>query len=308
MGKNAYLNALIDPENSAGCRVPDMVTVPSSTVQLTFDGTISPTGTGDGVVVLITPDFALGGTNGSPLQLWANATAGGNYAVVSQLAWSQRSALVALFDQYRPVSGVLYGEFIGNSTADSGQILMGWLPRVLPVAANPTPIAQLLATPNFASVLTQSFTKTIPLRNGAVVTWKPQDNQDLEYSYVSNDNAGGNYFPSIYFATSGQQTTAAVRYRVVFNFELIPTVDTALFLSPEPSVSDISQLEQAMNWTSSAYSNLSAFVSNVSPYVQPVLGRLASAGSAYAGQAAYSAITGGYNGMSSRGNSLRLTY
>lgn len=295
---NVYLSCLMDPENSPGCRIPDMVTIPSSTYQLTIDGTISPSGTGDGVLVLVTPDnFFAANSNANPIQVWNNTTPGGNYVAVNQLGWAQGASIAGLFDQFRPVSGVLYGEFIGNSATDAGQICMGWLPRV---AGNP--ILSLLNAGGFGNVIAQAFTKSIPLRNGAVVRWKPQDNQDLEYtntSQANSANASGVYrFPSIYFATSGQATTAAVRYRCVFNFEAIPTSDTALFLAAETSTSNLSMLESAMNWTAGAYNNLSAFVGTVSPYVQPVLGRFVSnqIGMAVGGA------------LSNRGNSLRLQY
>lgn len=291
-----YLECLMDPENHPGCRVPDMVTIPSSTFQFVYDDIISPTGTGDGIQVLINPVNYGGSTVADrPIQIWANTTPGGAYAAVKQINWVQGATINGLFDQYRPVSGVLYVEFIGNSTADSGEVSMGWLPRI---EAASSPIAALGT--NFASVVQQSFTKTIPLRNGAVVMWKPQDNQDLEYARdgTAYNASGTNYWPSIFAATSGQQTASAVRIRAVFNYEAIPTSNTALFLSPETSRADLTQLEKAFNWTAGAYNNLSAFVGTVSPYVQPILGRIAT-----------TAVQQGLMGaMSNRGNSLRIQY
>jgi hypothetical protein len=175
---------------------------------------------------------------------------------------------------------------------------MGMLPRT------PTGFSSVLA--NFNTCVAQSFTKTNPIRNGAVVTWKPQDNHDLEYKDIPDTNPGDHEFPTIFIATSGMANSASVtsslRVRVICNYEAIPTTDTFAVLSPTTSASNSVQLEQAWNWASQAYNNMYAFVSSVSPYVQPVLNTASQAATQLGSNYIRNRLTG------SPGNSLRIQY
>lgn len=295
-GTNLYLASLIDPENNPGAKIPDMVTFPSATIQMTADGIAGPTGTGDGCAIIVNPILGTpDATTAFPIYRGSNAISGNDYSWTN-VPWANGVTIRTLFDTYRPVSAVLYAEFIGASTNDAGQICMGMIPRT--GAATPNAIENLAR--NFTVAVAQSFTKTIPLRNGAVITWKPQDNVDLEYKFAQSNTAADHQFPLIFFCTAGQAVGVTIRYRVVVNFELIPTTDTSTFLNPTPSHSNMNMLEQAINWTSQTYNNMSAFVSTVSPYVQPALNNMVASASALG-------LTYMNNRLASgRGNTLRI--
>jgi len=290
----------MDPENHPGVRVPDMVTFPSSTTQLTWDSTIYPSTGGDGSLLIFTPIIGTPDGTLTPIITAANTLVGGNYAGFANISFAASATMRTLFDSYRPVSAVIYAEFIGPSTNDGGQVCMGLIPRT-----GQNTNAQLEAlVPNFTAGGAQSFTKILPLRNGAVITWKPQDNKDLEYKDIQDNNALDHELPHLFICTAGQTagTGGALRVRVVCNFELIPTSDANTFIDAKTSPSNLGRLQDAMNWGAEMYNNMSAFVSTVSPYVQPVLS-----------QATVAATNLGLAYMSntraaSRGNSLRLGY
>lgn len=274
-GENLYLSSLLDPENGAGAKVPDMVTFPSGTFQLSFDQTLTPTGTGDGIAAWFCP-FIGDAAAVWPIKTGTNAAAGADYTWTNR-NWVARASIVNAYDSVRPVSAVLYAEFIGASSTDNGQICMGIIPRI---SVNPTTTVQ-----NFNTGIAQSFTKTIPLRNGAKVLWKPQDNQDQEYfatalAGVLNSNP---YPPQIFIATSGMATTTTIRIRCVANYEGIPTADTYSIIAATPSPANLQHLQEASNfWGSAMYDNMSAFVDTVGPYVRPVLSQASAGLSNYA--------------------------
>jgi len=299
--QNEYLETLMDPENHPGVRVPDMVTFPSSTFQLTADFSMTPgvaAGVyGDGVVCILEPNLGYGAGNWAPIRYGTNTVAGGVYAFNNKY-WLKEANIRALFDSYRPVSATMYAEYAGNSVTDSGTICMGIIPRDAGTDAN------LIG--QFSLAQAQSYTKTIPLRNGAVVTWKPQDNKDLEYKDIQDTTQADHHFPSIFIATEGMSASAAnncnVRIRCIVNYEALPTTDTFSVLGTEKSVSHTAKLESAMNWASEAYNNMSAFVTTISPFVQPVLNKASTAATTLGVQYLQNSLASG------RGNSLRLRY
>lgn len=292
-GQNLYLASLQDPENNPGAKIPDMVTFPSTTAQLTWDTTLAPATGGDGVAAILWP--ALGSPDAAtvmPIITGTNNTTPGSvYTWIGNL-WPKATALRGLSDSYRPVSACIYAEFIGASTNDGGQICMGIVPR----SGAFTMAAKEALVSGFNTGAAQSFTKTVPLRNGAIVMWKPQDNQDLEYKDCQDNTANLHDLPFIFICTAGQSPSASLRLRFICNFELIPTTDTASIINPTQSVSNLGQLESAMNWASHAYNNMSMFVSTVSPFVQPVINRVIQGG-----------VQAAISGTGSRGSRL-LTY
>jgi len=300
--RNLYLMSLQDPENHPGVRVPDMVTFPSSVFQLTLDTVLTPGNTGgtsygDGVLAILNPILGNSTSGFYPIYTGTNTTALGAYTL-GHLAWNQETTLRTLYDSYRPVSAAIYAEYAGNSTTDSGTICMGIIPR------DSATIATLVGT--FSAAIAQSYTKAIPLRNGAVVTWKPQDNHDLEYKDVQDTSSADHLFPYIFIATSGMSASANnncnLRLRFIVNFEALPTTDTYAVLNTGKSESNLPQLEQAMNWASQAYNNMSAFVSNVTPFVQPILNQAIPAATRLGQQYLQNSLAG------SRGTSLRIAY
>lgn len=299
--RNDYIQSLQDPENFPGVRVPDLVTFPSSTFQLTFDTLLTPdvSGTvyGDGVGAILYPRISATAQNWFGLYTGTTNAVGGAYNWVGK-AWTKEATIRSLFDSYRPVSAALYAEFAGNSVTDSGTICMGMIPRdeALPVNVIPT----------FTTALAQSYTKTVPLRNGGVITWKPQDNADLEYKDIQDTDYTRNDFPSIFVCTAGMSASAttncSLRIRAIVNFEALPTTDTFAILNTQESPSNLGKLEQAMNWASQTYNNMSPFVANLSPFVQPMLDYGTKAATALGTQYLSNRLT------AAAGNSLRIRY
>lgn len=263
-----YLHALLDPENFLGAKVPDLVSAPSGTFQITFDWTV-PTTAGDGVGAVLSPSFGTSSTtpnasNGYTLGIFQNSTAGTVYSTTSYQNPASYVAVAALYESLRPVSAVMYAEFIGNTLNDAGQIVMGWVPSQ-PSTGNQFTLAAL----TFSQLQMLPFTRTYPLRNGGKILWKPEDNSTLEFVPTGSKNAF--WLPSIFFATVGQPaSTTMMRIRAVINFEGIPGTDTTTLVNAAPSPIRLEELSQAFSYMSQPYSNLLPFLSGVaSAYAVP---------------------------------------
>lgn len=257
-----YLKSLLDPENYPGCKVPDLVTAPSGTFQVTFDQTLATTGTGDGVSVVLSPAYGTSSatpnaSNGYTLGVFQNVAAGGVYSTATYYNPSNYTAVQGLYESLRPVSAVLYAEFIGNTLNDAGQIVMGWRPSA-PVGGNQyTPVAR-----SFTDLQAQPFTRTIPLRNGAKVLWKPEDNSSLEFTQFGDKGIA--WPPVIYVGTVGQPvSTTFLRIRAVINFEGLPLTDTTTLVNAAPSPVQLGEVQQAFSWLSGPYTNLFPFVGGI---------------------------------------------
>jgi hypothetical protein len=286
-----YLRTLMDPENTPGVKVPDLVTFPSSTFQLSYDNVLNVPAAGDACGVWFCPFIGSGATR-FPIYSGNNTAVGGNVTYTG-VNWASRASVAAIFGQIRPVSAVLIGEFTGNSTGDSGQVCYGILERGTTGTGSIIP---------FGTAQAQNFNKTSAARDGCRVLWKPQDNQDLEYDVVTADlDAQGMFMPAIFFCTSGMAGNSSYRVRIVVNYEGIPTVDTFNIVNVEPSQSNLPALEQAMNWAGQAYNNLSSFVESVGPYVQPIVRSAMQVGAPLLGARLGQAMGG-------RGNQRMLRY
>jgi len=283
-----YLLSLRDPENYPGVRIPDSVTFPSNTFQLTREGVGATTGTGDGYCVWLCP-FLGSGAGVFPIYEGPNNTPLGSYNITGR-DWAQRATMVGLIDQVRPVSASITVEFVGNTIEDGGTLCVGILPRS---AAGPGSTVV-----DFSQAIGQSFTKTVPFRNGAYVTWKPQDNSDLEYVSATQSvapAANSVFWPQIFICSSGMTALkSSFRWKVVANFEAIPTSDTVNLLAPQTSPANPKQLETALNWAAQSFSNMGMmFGEYVSPFIQPGVSAFAQAAAPRIGAAAANAMFAG---------------
>jgi hypothetical protein len=242
---NGYLRSLLDPENEVGCKIPDLVNAPSGTFQLTADGILVVGPGGDGVALQVLPNLN-GITNFAG---GSNSTPGGGYLYVNSIFVGSTGAR-ALYQETRLVSAVVYAEYIGTTFADSGQLASMQLTKG---TSAPT---------TFLTAAAQPYSKILPVRNGAIIRYKPYDNSDLEFGAV------GNLTNTLFFCTAGMAVGASIRFRICANYEGIPLSDTSTFVNAEPSPVSLPSLEQAMNYLGSEglYSYITPFTNTISPY------------------------------------------
>jgi len=241
--RNHYLMSLLDPENVTGAKIPDLVAYPSGTFQLVVDGLLTTASGGDSIAIVAYPFI------GDNSTFWpvttSNGTTSGSLASQANVNWSNRSSVPGVWTQNRPVSMALRVEFIGPSTADGGYCCFGLAPRSQFITAPTT-----FAFPNtFSSYLSINNSTTSPVRNGAIVRWRPQDNLDLEYNEpVTRPDSDSQDYPALYFAATAMPSSISyIKYRVTANFEGIAQNSLFSMVQAEASPVNMPQLEEGFN-------------------------------------------------------------
>lgn len=209
MGTMDYAKSLADPWNYSGC-IPDGASgVGCATIKQT--GTVSPGATGSVCGVYVSP------TAGSLLAL----DTGNNSSTTTIPAnWTDASAMgtyQSLFKGSRPISCGLRLTYIGPTTSDGGVILIGALAEGIALSVLSGGTLQ-----SVSAIL--KYFKTVPLRNGAQVTWLPSDiDAASEFQNQSTGQSTGtarinDMLVAAVFGASGT-ASGVVQYELVLNFE-----------------------------------------------------------------------------------------
>jgi hypothetical protein len=259
----SYISSLMDPEHGEGAKIPDLVAFPSGTLQLMKEGVLATGATaGDSVSIRLLPIIG-NGSSTYPLFI-GNNIASGSFATVTNTSWSARAAAAAAYDLFRPVSASIEVYFIGNSTSDGGRMCGGCFITGIN-AAVPTTFSQLEDRPE---------TDTWPQRNGMRVCWKPLDESNFIYA-DANGGAGDIVdpytitYPVLMIGVTGLPVNATnIGYKVVCNFEAIPSLAYYDMVETTPSPFNQQMLRRAFEWAAESGNNIAALANNASPYIQ----------------------------------------
>lgn len=249
-----YLNALLNPEESEGTKVPDAIGYPTGTFQMEAQGTLTTGGTsGDSVMITLYPVIGNGSIN-YPIVI-CNGTGANSLSSQVGINWPSRGSVDTSFKAFRPVSAMLEVSFIGNSSADAGRLCCGTC-FTGDVSGLPT---------SWTSASNMAGMSTWPCKNGARVLWKPLDNSNFEF--VAS-NALPNY-PTCYVAITGlQPAVTTFMYRVVANYEAVPINDALSYIETGPSPINLKALERAFTWAQEATNNVAPLVGVVGQALQ----------------------------------------
>jgi len=154
--------------------------------------------------------------------------------------WSGASAYTAIQQQYRryrPVSMGLKVSYIGATTSDQGLLVVGQVSPSITVGSFTG------GTSGGAAQTTQWF-KTYPVRDGAIITWRPEDPDDFVWRPVNAAGGlttAGTNSPWIYCWAFGCNSNSSVmQYELVVNFEGQYVLQTflpgGLNTTPDPAV------------------------------------------------------------------------
>lgn len=266
-----YLRTLMDPENHQG-RIPDPSTWASSTYQIVENVELTTASDGAvGFVMSPTPvtPSSTGWYHGIVSSNTEASGAQGVWLTGTAIAAVSSAAVITNFRNYRPVSGCICVEYIGDTNTDAGTICC--LPLFRGEAA-PISLSAAVSLP---------YNEQFPLRNGCRMLYKPLDNGDLEYwggqdsaspsvglaatGYglwtgqtpptafpVNGSNAGERAPPAFCVMISGAKaSTKVARVRAVFNYESIPFAASLGLFSSAKVASDPQGIASAMNVMSS---------------------------------------------------------
>lgn len=278
-----YLRTLLDPKGYPGVKIPDLVSFPSSTFQLTFTGTVGTSSGGDSVGIYAVPIVGHGGNASTNPIIAMSGTQPGNLDTVLYIGnWNNATTIAACYDFYRPVSAILEAEFIGPTTSDGGF----WITSLTGSGVNiPTTIDDCL------NLLPNSERESFATRKVAVI-WRPQDSSDFHYVEPGSSIDNRTIFPGCNIIATGLPADASTKsyilYTFTVNFEGIPGAETLDLISPTPASMDLSGFQRALH-----------SVSNVNPTllgntIGNIAGLLSGAASAYRS----------YNNVRSVGQSL----
>lgn len=235
-----YLKSLRDPVNNEGCKIPDLVTVPSATTQCTQKITASVNAQG---VVAIVVNF--GSTNTGVSGGYQTSTSAATTAVpawngIAAKSYATNMGLTA--QAKRLVSAMLSVEYQGAPLNRKGRII-----------CNFDPMSTSATNPPTASVNTDLNTRpyaveiNLALTPWGVVRYVPQDNNACAYTQVNASTAYGWGIIWIDGATSGDN----VEFTITENYEFIPQSSVNSMVTPTPSISDPLEMSVAANAISS---------------------------------------------------------
>lgn len=151
--------------------------------------------------------------------------------------------LDATFSRVRPVSASLQLEYIGDTNTDGGLVIGGYFPK-----SNGPSLSVAYSG-------TYPFLEVFPLRQGVRTTWRPVDNNDMEYTDTLTAGLVAATWPSAVRANlrgclficilGAKPNTALGRVVMTANLEGIPATNTLSFISPTASPHTQSYIEGA---------------------------------------------------------------
>lgn len=262
-GGNEYLATLLEPETYRGVKVPDPITLASSTWTNEADFTILADSNG-AALVLAVPQ-AVTNSAGASVS-YAVVTAGGgsgsnasgaNFGAVP----SNNPAIVGTIARIRPVSAILLLWSTASPLNTTGSVCSFQLPWNWTAngagnylgASNTTSTTSWFAT---CAALPYSFVDHFA--KGGVVRYAPTDPQEFQYIQVQSSTSVGylnvvsgqlanlaNGCSAIGIAVQGAGSGTTLRGRIVVNYEFQPQSDATDFVNRQPSPWNQGWLDQA---------------------------------------------------------------
>lgn len=217
---NLYLDCLVDPSRGP-IRLPDEFDKPTAVHQQVQYFTVSSGASGGAnpgaFSVTVNPYIGLAAPAAfrqatSTINVW-NGTA---FAVASYLADADRSTLIAICNNIRPVSCSAYVTYIGDTLNNGGQIAAALIPGQGMTASYLSPTGQDLRVVGNLAIQPEAYSG--PLSKGTYCYWTPEDHADT-FFYSLADAAAYSY-PVLQIAgVSTQFNTVVARVTVVVNYE-----------------------------------------------------------------------------------------
>lgn len=258
-----YIKSLLDPEQYTG-RIPDVNNYATTAFQVVQ--AVELTTSSDGAVGFVfSPSPVIPTTTnyhnmqiGNAIETTATV---GVWGASSFVDASSSTAVVGNFEAFRPVSGCICAEYVGDTNTDAGSI------TCVPIfRSEQAPVKR-----SDAELL--SYNQTMPLRNGIRCLWRPLDNGDLEFT-GGGDPTGTDNLSSVSYGFLGTTVTIprnlspigercpagiclmisgataskkVLRVRCVFNYEAVPTRSSSGFFSVASTPADRSVIDTATN-------------------------------------------------------------
>jgi len=290
--ENQYLATILDAEDCRGVKLPDPITFPSSVYSLELDGvtTASTTNGGEFIIAVNPGNITNSGsvTAANAVVVLTDPTTGANSgfgSVAKPLVFGNPNpAVLGSMAQVRVVSAKLKVYNTASPLNCAGRFCAFALPR------NTTG----LGLTSLTSVMALPYSYADHALKGGEARYIPTDNVEHEYSQTS----GGNIYNGWQFtngsisgigantgvlgvAGSGVGASAVIAYRVVINYEFLPSSDALDFINREPSPDRPDWLNSVnafvTKWGDRLLRPAADLASSVASVVLPGLGSLGAA-------------------------------
>jgi hypothetical protein len=266
-----YLQTIASPETVFGMKIPDANTSLSFTshcVQRIQYPAQAATGTYY-LSAICCVYGAVGSGNDYYLGLASGSGSGGVGITWTAMTKSYASALTnTIAPNIRPVSGSVVASYQASTTTDQGRIIVAYAPgpQLGSVAFAPAP--------DVTSILKLPMVTDFPAnKRFARTRYIPTDPISQSYTFQGNGNfptrasgVGGTQYGVAYILVDGCQNGNVMEFTMCENFECLPGINSANFVSPTTSKSDPMELSMVSNKLSDSQTfsvNQSAALTNV---------------------------------------------
>jgi hypothetical protein len=264
--KSPWYTSIMDPLHGMDCKIPDETGEETGTVQIVENYSITTTSAGQplGVRILnpyVNNNNAVGSDVGVNYQTlttastalalaWGLPTASGE---TQGYQWTGAGDLKAITNNHRVVSCAIYAEHEASLSTNQGEFCA----YVVPMGSTNAPLYATYSNFYGASLIPLNQNKPAAARwfpmqaintdavSGNVTTlsyktFVPTDNSD---NFLSNWELG--------ILTSGLATGVTVRFKMVVNYEFLPTFNTLNIVSASPSPVDLEEESLVGGWVES---------------------------------------------------------
>lgn len=243
--KAVWYNAIMDPAQGAGVKIPDDVAVETGTLQCVYETgfTTGALGLGGIRTVSLHPNVAGGG--GYNIQTLQNISGPTTLAWNTATGLPSNSALQSYSTHSRVVSAGMYIESEASLSNASGEMVVGYEPY----GYDSTPLLVDLKNLYGTSIMPLNVSKPMLTR------WTPVSYDQQTYS-AFYENSYGNIGSeddrapewSLFCIVDGAPANVVFRVRLVVNYEFIPFKNSIDIVSANPSPVDETEINLTESW------------------------------------------------------------
>lgn len=250
--KSPWYQALRDPSQGAGIKIPDDVAVETGTLQCVTETQFSVGLAGNGPATLggirvycLHPNKSSGPTGENYQKANGPASTATTISWLSGAAFATNAPLQAYANSVRVVSAAMYVESEASLSNASGEMILSWVPY------------RLIVSPLIDDYRNAYGTSIMPLNVGKpmCVRWTPVSIDQQTYTSFYNpdwaaigplDQQAPNWMLSA--IVTGAPAGVSFRVRIVVNYEFIPNENSIDILSANPSPVDETDVNLTEAW------------------------------------------------------------
>lgn len=268
LSANEYVEAILRPESTRGCKIPSIMPLPSASFQLRQSFNVQTNASGN-AAVMINPFYLASSAANSTVCVNNNVGLDGITSSNFFLPVAIGQDIPAVYNQYRLVSGSLIVKYIGRLDIVQG-IIGGAViyDQSLTASATGTAVASLAKYGNFNTARDSYFNQECYALQGIRELYFPLDTSFDEYLPLGASKNGFNFFVYI---QNCPPSTASFKFDLTLNFECladsaflnyIPTTTYSGSMVNKEEVKKVVQSNVILPESSNLWKSFKSMVSN----------------------------------------------